>query len=153
VSIRNGASVAALFNPRSQLVDNNGVPTAAIGRGFLQAMYVRTGSGTGIVPIVSAPLTATGSTINDALQLGADWNYITTAVAGSGAAIASALNLQPGNDIWVFNFSGHSVKIYPPSVAAQIDALGAGDPYSLANGARSRCFQCLTATQFSSYGN
>ena len=143
----------AQFQPTASLVDQNGIPTTSYGRGFFLGLFNRTGQGNGIVPIVSAPLTATGSTIANALQLSADWNYVTTVGGGSGVAISSALNLQPGNDIWVFNFGANPLKIYPPNATTIIDALAAGAPYSLANGARSRCFQCLTATQFSSYGN
>lgn len=143
----------AQFVPTGALVDSNGIPTTNYGRAFFLALFNRTGAGRGIVPAVSPPLTAQGATIADALQLTADWNYVTTVAAGAGVAISSALNLQPGNDIWVFNFGAHALAIYPPSANFAIDALAAGDPYSLPSGARSRCFQCLTATQFSSYGN
>ena len=153
MSIKNGAGVAALFNPRSQLVDQNGVPTTAYGQGFLRALNNRTGIGTGIVPIVSNPvLTATGSSISNALQLVADWNDVETTPAGSGVAISSQLNLQPGNDIWVFNGGVNNLNVYPPDADTQIDALGAGAPYVLVPG-KLRCFMCWQATQFRSYGN
>lgn len=151
MSINNGATVAALFNPRSQLVDQNGVPTTAYGQGFLRSLYNRTGLGTGIVPIVSPPLTATGASIADALALTADWNDIEAGAANTGVIIAEALNLQPGNDIWVANGTGTNKYVYPPSAAVQIDALGNGTPFQLTPG-QLRCFQCWTATQFRSYG-
>lgn len=150
MSIKNGAQVSAQFIPTAALVDNNGIPTTSYGRGFLQSLFTRTGLGTGIQPIVSPPLAATGSGIATALQLIADWNQITSGTGG--VAIAAALNLQPGNDIWVFNSSGVNQNVYPPNAQTQIDTLGAGSPYVLANG-KLRCFQCWTSTQFHSYGN
>ena len=87
----------AQFQQSGSLVDKNGIPTTAYGRAFLLALYNRTGAGTGIIPVVSAPLTATGTTIADALQLTADWNDIEVGAANTGVAIAAALNLAPGN--------------------------------------------------------
>jgi hypothetical protein len=143
----------ALFNPRSALVDAQGVPTTAYGRGLIQRFFIMTGSGTGILPSVSTPaVTATGNAIADAFQLTADWNDIESGAAGAGVAIAAALNLQPGNDIWVFNGTATNKNVYPPNAQTQIDALGAGMPYVLAAG-KLRCFQCWQATQFHSYGN
>lgn len=143
---------ASLFNPRTPLVDKLGIPSTNYGQQFLLALWNRTGGGTGIVPSVDATLVATGATIADALQLTKDWNGTQTTPAGSGVAIASALNLQPGNDIWVFNGGLNNLNVYPPSGAVQIDALGNGNPYVLASG-KLRCFQCWTAAQFHSYGN
>lgn len=142
----------AQFLPTAALVDKNGVPTTNYGRGFLLALFNRTGAGTGIVPAVSPPLAATGSTIADALQLTADWNNVQTVGAGTGVAIASALNLQPGNDIWVFNGGVNNLDVYPPDAVTIIDALAAGDAFVLAPG-KLRCFQCWSAAQFHSYGN
>lgn len=140
------------YRPSSPLVDQNGIPTSAYGRSFFTQLYNRTGLGTGIVPIVSAPLTATGSTIADALQLIDDWNDVETVAAGTGVAIASALRLQPGNDIWVFNGGANALAVYPSDPTVQIDTLGAGVAFSLAAG-KLRCFQCWSLTQFRSYGN
>jgi hypothetical protein len=142
----------ALFQPRGALVDAQGIPTSAYGRGFLQALDVRSGSGTGIVPIVSGPLTATGATVADSLQLAADWNFIAAGAANSGVQISPLLDLQPGNDIWVFNNTGNNKKVYPPNPQTQIDALGPGVEFDLAHG-QLRCFMCWQATQFLSYGN
>jgi hypothetical protein len=155
VSIKNGASVAALFNARSQLVEKSGIPSVASGRGLLQAVYNRTGGGTGIVNQVTpptAPLVATGASVVDALKLTADWNNVGETPAGAGVHIAPELNLQPGNDIWAYNNGTNNLNVYPPDADTEIDAGGAGQPYVLAPG-KSRCFQCLTPTKFSSYGN
>lgn len=143
----------ALFNDRSPLVDEQGIPTTSYGRGFFQALFQRSGAGTGIVPKVSnLTITAVGTTIADAFQLTADWNDIEAGAANSGVAIATALGLQPGNDIWVFNGTATNKNVYPPDSQTQIDALGAGLPYVLGAG-KLRCFQCWQATQFHSYGN
>jgi hypothetical protein len=152
MSIKNGASVAAQFIPTAAVVDpKTGIPTTAYGRGLLSAFFGRTGLGTGIVPIVSPPLTAMGNVIGNALQLAADWNDVAIVAVGAGVAIAAQLNLQPGNDIWVCNRGANSVKVYPPSGATVIDALAAGAPFVLASG-KLRCFQCWP-TRFNSFGN
>jgi hypothetical protein len=143
----------ALFNARAALVDPQGIPTTAYGRGFLQALYDRTGDGTGIIPgVTNPPIAAAGTTIADAFQLTEDWNDIESGNADSGVAISSLLNLQPGNDIWVFNGTGTTKFVYPPDSNTQIDALGPGVGYQLDPG-KLRCFQCWQATQYHSYGN
>jgi hypothetical protein len=145
--------IPANFLPTGTLVNpSSGIPTTSYGWAFLNALFQRTGGGTGIVPSVSPPLTATGTTIANALQLTADWNNVTTVGTGTGVAIASGLNLQPGNDIWVFNSGANNLNVYPPSPQIIIDALGAGAPYVLVPG-KLRCFQCWTAVEFNSYGN
>jgi hypothetical protein len=146
-------AIAAQFNARSALVDTAGIPSTAYANGFFTALFNRTGGGTGIVPVVSTPtVTATGNAIGNAFQLTTDWNDIEAGAAGTGVAIAAALNLQPGNDIWVFNGTATNKNVYPPNAQTQIDALGVGMPYILGAG-KLRCFQCWQATQFRSYGN
>jgi hypothetical protein len=142
----------AQFNPTSPLVDSQGIPILGYGRAFFLALFNRTGQGTGIVPIVSDPISATGATIADAFQLENDWNNVTNIPAGTGVAISSALSLQPGNDIWVMNAGAGDLNVYPPDTKTQIDALGAGGPYVLHPG-KLRCFQCWASNQFYSYGN
>jgi hypothetical protein len=148
------------FQGNQPLVDQNGIPLPKTGRPFFLGLYNRTGQANGIVPSVTPPpgVTATGVSIADAFQLSQDWNDIDAGGANTGVAIAAALNEQPGNDIWVFNGTGTNKNVYPPAATAQIDALGAGNPFVLAAG-KLRCFQCwyaITAgitAQFRSYGN
>ncbi len=150
MSIKNGQAVVTLFNARSQVVDEKGVPTVSIGRALLQAVHNRTGGNSGIVNSVSDPLTATGTTSASSLGLKNDWNDVETGTGG--VIISPLLDLQPGNDIWVFNGSGSNVNVYPPSSSVQIDSLGSGVPFVLGNG-KLRCFQCWSSTQYHTYGN
>lgn len=117
----------------------------------LLQLWNRTGLGTGIVPVVSDPLTATGTTLADALSLINDWNSFNNVAAGAGCVI---LPLKPGNDIQVYNGGANSLKIYPTTSQDQIDALGAGAPYVLASG-KLRVFECWgnSPSQFYSFGN
>ena len=146
----------AEFNPRAPLVDpSDGIPHGTTGSPVLNALVQRTGGGTGIVNKVTpstAPLVATGATMDDALPLTTDWNHVGTVPPGSGVQIAPALTLQPGNDIWVFNNHVNNLNVYPPDTDTQFDGLGNGQPYVLPPG-KTRCFQCWAPTQFNSYGN
>lgn len=140
-------SFGYLFVPTRKLVDQNGIPFQD-GRDFLLSLFNRTGAGTGIIPKVSAPLTATGASISTALGLATDWNLVGTVPAGTGVQI---MPLQPGNDIQVFNSGANALLVYPQA-NAQIDALGNGVGFSLAPG-KLRIFECWTLSQFVSYGN
>jgi hypothetical protein len=146
----------ALFNPRAPIVDpNSGIPHGVTGSPLLNALVQRTGGGTGIANKVTpstAPLAATGLTMDDALPLTQDWNHVGTVPPGSGVQIAPALTLQPGNDIWVFNNGANNLNVHPPDNNTKIDGLAPGTAFSLAPG-KTRCFQLWTPTQFNSYGN
>ncbi len=129
MSILNGQSVVTTFIGTAPLVDENGIPTRTVGGPFLRALYNRSGGDDGIVPTVSDPLTATGTTLATALGLTHDWNWIGTVPAGSGVIISPLLKLQPGNDIWVYNATASNLNVYPPSGSIQIARLGNGAPY------------------------
>lgn len=135
------------FFAAGPFVDKAGALTVDASR-FLLALFNRTGMGTGIVPVVSDVLVATGTTAADALGLINDWNLVGTTAAGSGVKI---LPLKPGNDIQVFNAGANSLKVYPPS-GFQIDALGVDQPYVLAAG-KLRIFECWGLTQLYSLGS
>lgn len=137
------------YRPAAKIIDPQTGALLGDGIGLILALINRTGKGTGIVPIVSAPLVAAGVSIADALTLVNDWNYVATTAAGSGVGI---LPLKPGNDIEVWNAGANNLNVYPPSAAAQIDALGVGSPFVLAPG-KLRAFQCWTINQFLSFGN
>lgn len=138
--------------PQVKIIDPETGALTRDGRYLLLALWNRTGKGTGIIPVVSASLVATGSSIADALQLTADWNYFGNVGGGSGCQI---LALKPGNDIEVYNGDAiESLAVYPPSAADQIDALGAGAPYLVLPG-KLRIFECwaINPGQFYSYGS
>jgi len=109
---------------------------------LLLALWNRTGLGSGIVPVVSPPLTATGSSQSDALGLIADWNDVETVPASSGVIMPP---MSPGNDITVFNGSGTTLNVYP-FLGAKIDTGAVNAPFPLIAGER-RCFQCWGTTQ------
>jgi hypothetical protein len=145
------------FRPTAPLVDQNGVLLKDSGKPFLLTIYNRTGGASGVVPSQSQPIIASGSSIADAFGLSNDWNDVETVAPGTGVAIAAALNLQPGNDIWVFNGGANNLNVYPPSALIVIDALAAGNAFVLAPG-KLRCFQCWqtkdgASITFRSYGN
>jgi hypothetical protein len=142
-------SFGIFFKPTSAIVIPASGRLTEPGIDLINALYLRTGAGTGIVPQVSAALAAKGASIADALLLAADWNYIGTTPAGSGVLI---MPLKPGNDVEIWNAGANNLNVYPPSAVIQIDALGAGSPYVLVPG-KLRAFQCWTTNQFLSFGN
>lgn len=124
------------------VTDQEGMATQNWWRFFL-GLYNRNAS---TVPyLVATSLTATGTTQANALALQSEWNDISSTPANSGVKLS---NFGVGLTSTVFNFGGATLKVYPP-IGAQIDALGANNPYSLANGA-TRTFYQLTTTQFRS---
>lgn len=110
---------------------------------FLYGLYTR--SAASIAYLTSTGLTATGTTQATALALTAEWNEITSTPANSGVGLRA---FGIGLNSLVFNFGGANLRIYPP-VGVQIDALGANNPYVLANGAQRNFYQ-LTAALFRS---
>lgn len=122
---------SAQYTPTTPIVDpKTGIPNVTSGRVIL-ALFNRTGGGTGIVPKVSGPLVATGTSVINALGLAADWNLVVTTPPGSGVMITSLLNLQPGNSIIVFNLGVNGLLVYPPA-DFKINFLAIGNPYTLA---------------------
>lgn len=132
---------AKLTDPKTGIPSSDGVD-------LILALYNRTGQGNGIIPSVSDPLVAAGTTQATALGLAKDWNYVATVAAGSGVII---LPLKPGNDIQVYNAGAHNLNVYPP-VGSQIDALAVNAPFVLGAG-KLRIFQCWQIVLFISLGN
>jgi len=133
--IQNFKDTWPLINPKTGLLTVDG-------KYLLLALWNRTGKGSGIVPIVSPPLTATGNSQATALGLVADWNDVETVLAGSGVVMPT---LKPGNDIVVFNGSATALNVYPFSGAA-IDAFAVNAPFVLPAG-KLRCWQCWGIAQ------
>lgn len=90
-------------------------------------------------------LVTTGSSNTDALQLAAlAAHHVTTSSASTGALLAAGV---AGDQTAVFNNSGQTILIYPPS-GAQINALTATTGgFSMANG-KTALFVCLSATRW-----
>jgi hypothetical protein len=103
-----------------------------LGKYFLQSLWSRTGSATGLLQVATG-LTAAGTTQATALALGSDWNQVTTVPAGSGVALPA---MQPGADIIVWNAAVQTAPgqpallIYPFSGAA-INNGAVNVPFSL----------------------
>ncbi len=140
------------FPAHTPFISDKGALTQ-VARYLLLAFFNRTGAASGIVPLVSPPLTAQGNSRATALQLGQyDWNYIGSVPSGSGVFCPVTPPFQPGNDIQVYNADGQNLNFYPSSAGIQIDALGAGNPYVIVPG-KLRIFAMWTPTQMISYGN
>jgi hypothetical protein len=130
------------FQQTRPLVDPKTGVLTVDGQYLLLALWNRTGQGSGIVPVVSPPLTATGSGQGDALGLVADWNDVESVPGTSGVVMPI---LKPGNDITVYNGSGNSLNVYPFS-GARIDIAAVNAAISMAPG-ELRYFQCWSTTQ------
>jgi len=109
------------------LIDKDGTMTIP-GTNFWKALWNRTGAGTGIQNTVSSTLTAAGTTQADALSLMNDVNNITTTPLNSGAILPS---LQPGQNVFVFNYGVNSLNLYPP-IGSQINYSGSLSPVNTA---------------------
>ena len=112
---------------------------------FLQALWNRTGQGTGIPLQVANALAATGSSQATALQLNVDINEVLTVPPGSGVLL---LPLQAGQEQQVFNGDGGNLLVYPAS-GYSIDALAVNAAYTLAAG-KTQIFTAYSPTQLRS---
>ena len=84
---------------------------------------------------VAEGLTATGTSISDALSLSAVTNVITTAVSNSGVMLP---DIDIGVDIYVLNRSNNSFLIYPDTITSKIESLGAGVGQPISSGGSAR---------------
>jgi hypothetical protein len=73
-------------------------------------------------------LTATGTTIADALQLTAMYNEFTTVASGTGAKLHDAA----GSIFIIRNAGANALKVYPPTVSGIMNGDTAGDAISIA---------------------
>src|SRR6185437_15204330 len=125
---------------------NNGIPVRD-GIDLILALYNRTGGGNGSPnQVTQDTVAAQGNSIANALLLTQDWNLVTATADNQGVQIPA---FPPGGDIAIYNDSAFVVLVYPPDADVQIDALGNGQPYSLAAGTK-QTFQCWTPTQLRS---
>lgn len=128
--------------PQGPLVNPASGMHTTDGRNFQLSLFNRTGGSNGIGPNVNTGLIAQGNRQTNALQLGADWNQVDSAAAGTGVQLPM---MKPGNDITVVNNTGNSLTVYPFG-GAQIDNGAINEPVTLAPGEQ-RYFQTWTTTQ------
>ena len=88
---------------------------------IVKAGGISPGSAAGIGGQYQA-VTATGSVIGDAAGLTASM----CVVAGGDGTKGVALQGQVGDEVWVFNNSGSTLKVWPHSSSAAIDVTGTG---------------------------
>jgi hypothetical protein len=115
--------------------------------------YARTimGGGTGagqalaIIGGATAAISGAGTTYADAYQLPAlDTIMLTGGAGNSGVKLAAG---SPGDSVFIYNKSGQTIFVYPPTGAA-INALTVTtQEYSFAT-AKSAIFKCISATQW-----
>jgi hypothetical protein len=88
---------------------------------------VSAGSAKAIGGTVITGLTATGTTITDALALTASINVVSTASASTGVKIPS---MEIGDEIEILNLGANAVKVYPET-GASINQLAASAGFLL----------------------
>jgi len=86
------------------------------------------GSAQAINGSVATGLTAAGTVITDALDLGATVNVIGTCASGAGVQLYP---MQVGDEMEVYNGGANQCKVYPPSTTVKINQLAVGDPMQL----------------------
>ena len=77
---------------------------------------------------VASALTATGSSVSDALQLTGDVNEVTTTASGTGVKLPP---MSPGDSCFIYNIGAQTLSVYPPT-GESINALSANAVYSVA---------------------
>jgi len=88
-------------------------------------------------------VTAAGAAQGTATVLAAEWSVITVGAINTGVLLRA---FGQGTMSTVFNQSGTTKKIYPPT-GGQIDALGPNAAYSLGN-AKQQTFSQISPTQW-----
>lgn len=94
-------------------------------------------------------LTATGTTISDALQLTAVFNNVTTTAANTGVKLFEP---NGGCLMVVRNGGANALKVYPPNSSGSINGDTAGDAVSVAAGAFATLIRVATNTWISIVG-
>lgn len=128
--------------PQESITEGAGPLNVAWDR-FMRTMYQRTGGASGVPTTTVQPGITGGSSIGNAPVLTNDFNPITS---GTFVRLQS---LQPAQTQEVNNLTGGNLTVLPPSNSAQIDALGVGNGYVIANGKTQR-FTAQTITQLHS---
>jgi|SRR5579864_1238258 len=137
------------IGPKTQIVDRDGAFTQ-VALYLARALWLRTGQGNGIIPIVTGfpssqntvLLVAAGNSQATALALSDDWNNFGTVDAGTSCLLQA---LKPGQDVWIWNNGANNLNVFP-APGYNIDALAPNGAQVLAKG-KLRNFQCWTQTQ------
>lgn len=87
----------------------------------------------GISQPVSNSLTATGTTISDALALVAAYNVLTTVASGTGSTLP---NVEVGQKVDIVNAGANALALYPHSGSGTLNGGSAGASVSIAAGAK-----------------
>ena len=93
---------------------------------------------------IATGLTATGTTIADALALQADTAVLGTVGAGTGVSVPSA---EVGDSVEIYNGGANALKVYPDSTSVQFNALGNGNAFQLATNTTCYCRR-ITSTRW-----
>lgn len=93
--------------------------------------------------LVTAALSAAGTTQGTATELTSEDNEITTTASGAGVVLNRLL--VPGEFQSVFNAGANVLKVYPPS-GLSINALAANAPMTLGTNT-GVLFKCVSATR------
>jgi hypothetical protein len=104
----------------------------------------------GLTRFSSGSLAVTGSTLSGAAVLAAQVTTLTGCDGTKGCKPPSpTTTLASANWLVVINATASDAKVYPDAAGTAIDALGAGNPYTLAAGTR-KMF-CWDGTQWWSF--
>lgn len=94
---------------------------------------------------VSTGLTATGTTINDALQLTRLVNVFSTVGASTGCKLPSTTPI--GQEVIVQNNGANALNLFPPTSSGTLNGGSAGAAVTIAAAAGNRCVR-LSATDW-----
>jgi hypothetical protein len=101
----------------------------------------------GAVREAFASVAGAGTTISDATAASArSYVFITSGAASSGFKLQTP-TVTPGVTQEIINQTANNILIYPSAVGVQIDALGAGNPYTLGPGKAIKTYSA-SATQY-----
>jgi hypothetical protein len=109
-----------------------------MGAGFSAGQALAIGGG------VASAVSAAGTTITDATDLGQAVNVVTTVAADSGVQLPAA---APGDEVWVYNSGANALKVYPDASTSKFNDLTAGAAYLLATNTGA-LHKCVSATQW-----
>ena len=127
LNARSGASVAFAVNGSNRFsVDSSGGFTqdATNGGGITLSK-----ASTSVAEPVNAAVTAAGTTVTDATQLTAVYNWATTVAASTGVKLWDA---TAGSRVYVQNLGANNLELYPASGAQTINGAAAGGGITLA---------------------